>query len=290
MLPSEAGICHTVTLTGATAALELIRPMLEGRLLLATDFDGTISSLVLDPWRARIIPAAQRALRKLASAPETHVAFISGRVVCDLAPRVAVGGASYHGDHGAEVAHAGRGFRPAALRVTREPVAPEVRRMADRLKVEVPQRVPEPWLVVEDKGPAVTFHFRGAPNVEVARAQVRAAVDAIDPDGLLDQPGGRRAWELRPHGATTKAVALARLIERHGPDVVCFLGDDRHDALAFEALRSAREQGSVRGLACGVISPAAGAEETARQADLVFGNAGEAARFLVLLARERVGV
>jgi len=264
-----------------------VRPWLGRRLLVATDFDGTLSRLVLDPWRAGIIPAAQRALRRLASAPETHVAFISGRTVSDLARRARVGGASYHGDHGAEWALASRGFRPAALRIEHEPVDPAALAMAARLREEVPRIVDEPWLVVEDKGPAVTFHFRSAPDTDAARTRVRAAVDAVDGEHLLAQPGGRRAWELRPRGATTKGVALARLIDEHQPGLVLMLGDDRHDAEAFDAVRVARRADGLEGLAVAVISPAADTGEMARRADLLFERADVTARFLTLLARER---
>jgi trehalose-phosphatase len=278
-----------VALTSATEAFARARPLLSGRLLLATDFDGTISRLALDPWRAGIIPGAQRALRQLAAAPDTDVAFISGRTVPDLAARVRVGGVTYHGDHGAERAQARRGFRPTALHVEREPTEPAVAAMADRLKAEVPVLVDEPWLVVEDKGPALTFHFRAAPDVDEARIRVRRAVDDIDGDGLLDQPGGRRAWELRPFGATTKALALARLIDEHQPDVALMFGDDGHDAEAFDTLRVARDEGRLRGLAIAVVSPAGDTVEMARRADLVFAEADETARFLGLLARSRSG-
>ena len=113
-----------------------------------------ISRLSMDLWAALVIPAAQRALRRLAGTPDTHVAFISGRTVADLAPRVRVGSASYHGDHGAERAEAGRGFRPERLAIEHEPVPPATSAMAERLKAEVPRRVDQGWLVVEDKGPA----------------------------------------------------------------------------------------------------------------------------------------
>jgi trehalose-phosphatase len=264
-----------------------VRPWLDRRLLLATDFDGTLSRLVMDPWRAGIIPSAQRALRRLAIAPETHVAIISGRTVSDLAHRVRVGGASYHGDHGAEWALAARGFRPAALRPQHEPVDPAAAAMAARLLEEVPQRVNEPWLVVEDKGPAVTFHFRSAPDTDAARTRVRAAVDAIDRGHLLDQPGGRRSWELRPRGATTKGVALARLIADQQPGLVLMLGDDHHDAEAFDAVRVARRRDGREGLAVAVASPAADTIEMARRADVLFERADVTARFLTLLAGAR---
>ena len=261
--------------------------MLDGQLLLASDFDGTLSGMVLDPWSAGIIPGAQRALRRLAVAPDVDVALISGRTARDLASRARVGGITYLGDHGAEQAVAARGFRPRTLRVEREPADPAVAAMAERLKAEVPRMVAEPWLVLEDKGPALTFHFRAAPDIEAARTQVRAAVEAVDPEGLLDQPGGVRAWELRPHGATTKGVALSRLIDQHRPEAVLMLGDDRHDALAFDALRAARADGAIRGLAIAVMSRADVTAEVAPRADLLLASAADTARFLALLARHR---
>ena len=155
-----------VVFTSALDALRYLHPRLRGRLLLATDFDGTISRLSMEMWQVAVIPAAQRALRRLAASPDTAVAFVSGRTLTDLAPRVRVGGATYHGDHGAEWAIAARGFRATSLHVEREPVDPVVTAMADRLKVEVPRLVGADWLVVEDKGPALTFHFRRAPDIE----------------------------------------------------------------------------------------------------------------------------
>ncbi len=274
-------------LTSAHDAFERVRPLLDGRLLLASDFDGTLSRLVMDPWRAGMVPGARRALRRLAAAADTHVALISGRTARDLAARARIGGISYHGDHGAERAVARRGFRPSALQVERERVDPRVTAMAERLKAEVPRRVDEDWLVLEDKGPALTFHFRSAPDVDEAKARVRAAVDAVDADGLLDRPGGRRAWELRPHGATTKGGALARLIDGHRPDTVLMLGDDAHDALAFDVLRAVRDTGRIRGLAIAVVSPAGETTDMARRADLVLSGPDVTAGFLTLLARAR---
>jgi trehalose 6-phosphate phosphatase len=287
-LPSDhQTVSEGLELASAAEAMELVRPFLGGRLLLACDFDGTISRLDLDLWRSRVLPAAQRALRSLAAAVDTHVAFISGRTVADLATRVAVGGASYHGDHGAEWAVAVRGFRPDHLCIEREPVDPAVQAMADRLKEEVPSIVGEDWLDLEDKGPALTFHYRRAPDIAAARARVRAAVDAVDSQGLLDRPGGVRMWELRPPGATTKRQALERLIDEQRPELVVMLGDDRNDTEAFGSIREARATNGTAGLAVGVLSRASEPEELERAADVVFAGAYVSARFLTLLARER---
>ena len=54
------------------------------RLLVTSDFDGTLSPIVSNPADARPLPAAGRALVALADLPSTSVALISGRALRDL--------------------------------------------------------------------------------------------------------------------------------------------------------------------------------------------------------------
>ena len=98
----------------------------DGRILVASDFDGTLASLVSETGGgATIVPAARRALRRLAVAPDVQVVLLSGRTVLDLAGRARVGGIRYLGDHGAEFGPsptwlpARRARRPSASRPAR---------------------------------------------------------------------------------------------------------------------------------------------------------------------------
>jgi trehalose-phosphatase len=252
-----------------------------------SDFDGTLAELVSDPWGAAIVPAARRALRGLAVAPRVQVALLSGRTVADLASRARVGGIRYLGDHGAEWATPPRGFRIAALHVQREAADPAEVAMARLLEREVPKAVTDAWLVVEAKGPALTFHFRSAPDVDAARDRVVAAVEALDPGRMLARSGGRRSLELRPPGATDKGRALLRLIEQHQPRVALMLGDDHPDAFAFDPLRQAHARGAVDGLAVAVEGHPDLRAGVAERADHVLSSPREAARFLGLLASAR---
>ena len=54
------------------------------RLLVTSDFDGTLSPIVSNPADARPLPAAGDALIALAGLPDTEVALISGRALRDL--------------------------------------------------------------------------------------------------------------------------------------------------------------------------------------------------------------
>lgn len=54
------------------------------RLLVALDFDGTVSPHVTDPMTARALPEAMAAVNRLAALPDTFVAYASGRSLHDL--------------------------------------------------------------------------------------------------------------------------------------------------------------------------------------------------------------
>ncbi len=268
-------------------AVELAAQHLHARpLLVVTDFDGTIARIVDDPWGAAILPLGRRALRALAGLPDVHVVVLSGRTARDAAARVRVGGVTYLGNHGMERAFLRRGARAEWLKTEVDDAAQEAVRAAALLAEEVPKLIPEPWLVVERKSPAVAFHFRTAPDLAQAAAQVRAAVDKLDPDGVLERFPGRRVLELRPYGAVAKGEALQALVERYAPRAVFMLGDDVSDARAFRALTELRARGVTDGIAVAVKArPDWIIAEVIEAADVVLGSPAEATRFLAALAR-----
>lgn len=274
----------------AREAIVLAAPLLVGGpVVLVSDFDGTLAHLSSDPWGASMLRAARRALRRLGADPRVSVVFLSGRGVSDLAGRVRVGGATYLGDHGAERAYLPRRFRALPEHGERSPASPEEMAAAEALAHGVPVEVPDDWLVVERKFPAVCFHFRAAPDVDEARRRVGLAVDRLDGRGALARIQGRRSLELRPHGSTTKADAMRDLLERHPTAAFLALGDDRHDAAAFAVLRHEREAGRARGLSIAVLSHPEWAHEVLPHADLALADAGQAARFLAGLSRAFAG-
>lgn len=270
----------------ARLALRRAEPLLELRpLLVVSDFDGTLSPIVLDPWAARMIVTAQRALRALAGRAGVHVAILSGRTALDVASRTRIGGAIYLGNHGLERGLLGRRRRAAGLAVESDPAAARSAREADRLAKEVARRVDQPWLVVEPKPPAVAFHYRAAPDVAEAGRLVAEAVEALDPDALFVRFPGRRVLELRPPGAASKGDAFRGLLEQIAPRACFVLGDDVSDALAFAELRRAREAGHTAGLALAIQAHAEAPPQVAAAADLLLASPLEAARFLAGLAR-----
>ncbi|MGH2513602.1 MAG: trehalose-phosphatase, partial [Candidatus Limnocylindrales bacterium] len=180
-----------------------------------------------------IAPRARRALRRLSGTTGVSVNFLSGRTVADLAARVRVGGARYLGNDGLESGWLVRSGRPDRIRVQNLPGFEAFIARANGLADAVAADIGASWLVVERKGPAVTFHYRGAPDVAAAGVRVRAVVDRLDSArGFVRHPGARML-ELRPEGATTKAQAIVELLAEVRPGLALTLGDGGTDASAF---------------------------------------------------------
>jgi trehalose-phosphatase len=269
------------------AAVEAAASHLDRRpLLVVSDFDGTLSRIVDDPWGAQILPLGRRALRALASLPDVHVVVLSGRSAPDVAARVRVGNVTYLGNHGMERGFVPRRGRPDSLGTTVDGASHEAIHMAERLADELPRVVHEPWLIVERKPPAVAFHFRTAPDIAAASAQVRAAVDAADPEGVLERFAGRRVLELRPFGAVAKGEALTALVDELRPASVFLLGDDVSDAMAFRALRDLRAAGKADGVAVAIQARAEVPVEVLESADIVLASPADATRFLSAIYRK----
>jgi trehalose-phosphatase len=268
------------------AAVEAAARHLERRpLLVVSDFDGTLSRIVDDPWGAQILPLGRRALRALAALPDVHVVVLSGRSAPDVAARVRVGGVTYLGNHGMERGFVPRHGRPEQLRTSVDDASHEAIHAAERLADEMPRMITEPWLIVERKPPAVAFHYRTAPDLAAAALRVHDAVDVLDPDGILERFPGRRVLELRPFGAVAKGEALTSLVAEFKPRSVFMLGDDVSDAMAFRALRELRAAGTTDGVAVAIQARAEVPAEVVAAADIVLGSPVDATRFLAALYR-----
>ncbi len=254
-------------------------------LLIVSDFDGTLSKIVDDPWGAEMIPLGRHALRALAGLPDVHVAVLSGRTAADVAARVRVGGVTYLGNHGMERGYLPRGARPERLTASVDEASHEAIHVAERLADQVPRVVDEPWLIAERKPPAVAFHYRTAPDRSEAATRVRAAVDALDPENVLERFPGRRVLELRPPGAVAKDGALSTLVAELRPKSVIMLGDDVSDAMAFRALRALRARGVTDGAAVAVQARSEVPPEVLASADVVLASPADATRFLSSLYR-----
>ncbi|HKP05707.1 MAG TPA: trehalose-phosphatase [Microbacterium sp.] len=202
------------------------------RLLVALDFDGTLSPLEDEPMDARMLPAARDAVDALIATPDTIVAFVSGRSLVDLRVIAEHDDASQEllaGSHGAEFWIPGEGIASHG-----EDDADVALRDALRGHAEdATAHLEGVW--IEPK----TFGF----GVHTRRASAEAAAEAnrvVDAIVSAEAPQWRRRtghniveFAFRHEG---KDSAIAELRERVGATAVLFAGDDVTDEDALASL------------------------------------------------------
>lgn len=201
-----------------------------GHLLLCLDFDGTLSELTNDPWKAVPLPRAKNAIAQLAKHPEKlTVAIISGRDLDTLLKLLGLrDGLLFAGTHGLEfIGRDGvRRFAPGVDRCAKDTEA--VREFIAR---SIPK---DRGFIIEDKGIALTVNYRNAAPDDARQAL--AAFDAF----VLQRPTlqllqGKMIHEALPRGVGGKGDAVEFFIREAGvagPRTTYF-GDDTTDEDAF---------------------------------------------------------
>lgn len=232
------------------------------RLLVATDYDGTISPIVNDPARALPERRAVVALRALSQLPHTEVAVISGRRLDDLAAFLpGLEGVHMVGSHGSEFDAGFADQLPQEKRDALKQLRSELREIARGAA----------GATIEEKPASVALHVRNA-----APEDARRSLEAVEA-GPAQTPGvsvkhGKQVIELCVIDSD-KGRALSYIRERSNATACVFLGDDVTDEDAFRAMH-----GPDLGIKVGE-------GETAAQMRL--SDPVDVARFLAALAQAR---
>ncbi|SLF38731.1 Putative trehalose phosphatase [Mycobacteroides abscessus subsp. abscessus] len=194
------------------------------RLLVASDYDGTIAPLVNNPDHARPHPESTTALRALAGLPSTTSALISGRALRDLATLSRLPSEVHLvGSHGSEFdagfVHAIDGDAKALLKT-----------IATKLSAIAAEY---PGVAIELKPASVALHVRNA-SEEDADAALRQALSVANGWGA-QVTEGKKVLEFAVI-PTDKGQALDILRHQEGATAAVFFGDDVTDEKAFKRL------------------------------------------------------
>lgn len=203
------------------------------------DIDGTLAPIVELAADAHV-PESTRQLVKALANRYGMVACVSGRRASEARAMVSVGTISYVGSHGAELLRAG----------WTEPVLdPQVEDWGRRVN-EFAREVESADLRrnrvrIEDKGPILAFHWRGAHDEDAARAAVDTVAARAEAAGFRTH-WGRKVLEVRPPVTFDKGSGITALLDGAEIDAALFVGDDRTDLDAFGALRRLADEGRIK--------------------------------------------
>ncbi|MGA0566405.1 trehalose-phosphatase [Rathayibacter sp. KR2-224] len=199
------------------------------RLLVALDFDGTVSPLVDNPSESRVLPGARAALTEFDTMPNTWVAFVSGRPLDGLAR---VTEADEHAmliaSHGVEVRLTG-GSVDVGLT---DEESSRLNALASELERIV---AATPGSHLERKPVGLGLHTRGVPKAAAREADDAARNAAAALGGGFLERAGKDILEFAVRDAT-KGDSIERLREHVHATGVLYAGDDVTDEDAFAVL------------------------------------------------------
>jgi trehalose 6-phosphate phosphatase len=221
----------------ADTLAEALKPITDdpSRAAVLCDIDGTLAPIVERADQATVREEVSRLLGRLARR-YALVACVSGRPAAEARRLVGVGGIAYAGSHGAELLEPGA-HRPRLL--------PAFASWEDRVRRFAAERDTSRLRVlrvrIEDKGPIVAFHWRGAHDEEAARTHLEGIAAEAEAAGLATH-WGRKVLEVRPPVKVDKGQAVRELVGRAQVRSAMFGGDDATDLDAFDALDAMVEE------------------------------------------------
>jgi trehalose 6-phosphate phosphatase len=196
--------------------------------LVASDFDGVLAPLVLDPMASRPLPGTIESLEGLAGLPSTYAAVVSGRDLATLTQLTGLAGSDVTriGSHGGESSAA-----DAAAALTHDQ-----RAELDAVTAELEEvTAAHSGAGLEHKPAAVVLHTRRMADEASARDAEAAALEVTGRHTGLHVLHGKHVVEVSVVRAD-KGTALVALRDEVGADAVAYLGDDVTDEDAFRAL------------------------------------------------------
>src|ERR1700759_1017709 len=228
------------------------------------DIDGTLAPIVEHAADAHV-PESTRQLLITVARRYGLVAVVSGRRASQARAMVSIGSINYVGSHGVELLRAG--WTEAQL----DPdVADWVRRIHDFGRESDTAEGRKRRVRLEDKGPIVAFHWRGAPDEDTAKATVDAIAERAQEAGLRTH-WGRKVLEVRPPVKIDKGSGINRLLQEVGPEIemALYVGDDTTDIDAFRTLGTLVEEGRLERAVRVGVSSEEGPSEIQAEADFV---------------------
>jgi trehalose-phosphatase len=201
-----------------------------------TDFDGTLADLAPTPAEAVMARDVHAGLVALGACPGVTIGVVSGRRLADVEARVHGDAEFVAGLHGLEITGPGVAFHHYAL----DAVAPVIAGIAASTAQELAWC---PGVLLENKTYALTCHVRLAPPELAGRAleEFEALAEPELEARVLKLLTGAKALELLPavdwhKGRAAEWIRARVRAQADRPVSVVYLGDDRTDEDAFDAL------------------------------------------------------
>ncbi len=204
------------------------------RILLLTDYDGTLTPIASRPSGAILNDSVRRLLQSISKKKHFRVGVLSGRSLSQIKGLVGLKGIIYAGNHGCEIADGVKTLlHPGTAKM--KPALKEILRALEKRFAGNKQ------VIVENKKLSIAFHYRLLKSREKIRQAKKSFAQITAPyleKKKIEIMQGKKVLEVRPRAMINKGQALRWIAGRccGRRPLVIYLGDDTTDEYAFSAL------------------------------------------------------
>jgi trehalose 6-phosphate phosphatase len=264
--------------TAAATLAEQLAPLRADpeRSAVLLDVDGTLAPIVRHADDATVPEAVRGVLIQVAKRYGV-VACVTGRRATDARRIVSIGSIAYVGAHGGEL------LRPGSVQPEVDRTLEEwTRRVQEFAREADTAELSRVRVRLEDKSSIVAFHWRGAPDEDIARAAVDELANRAEAVGLTTH-WARKVLEVRPPVRMDKGIGIRRLLREADVRAALYAGDDATDLDAFAALTEMAEQGRIETVVLAGVASDEAPPEIVERADVVLDGPGDVRALLEAL-------
>lgn len=209
------------------------------KIILLTDFDGTLAPIQEHPDLAALPEEVRRILLKFSQNSAFFLGIITGRSLRQIKKLVNIPGLLYAANHGIELEGPGVRFSSSEAKKARYNLWHIYMRLFKSLHhIE--------GVYLEDKGYSVSLHYRlvkKAKDVEFIAMTLTSIAKPYLERNALSLSTGKMVYEIRPPVTWNKATTIQWLLTNYFPlnfgedALLIYLGDDKADIEVFHALK-----------------------------------------------------
>lgn len=212
------------------------------KIILLTDFDGTLTPIREHPDLAVLSEEARNVLLKFSRNRTFFLGIITGRSLRQIKKLVNIPGVLYAANHGIELEGPGIRFSSSEAKKARCNLWHMYMRLFKSLRhIE--------GVYLEDKGYTISLHYRlvkKASDVEFITKTLDSIIKPYLERKMLFLTTGKMVYEIRPPVKWNKATTIQWLLTNYfplefsGDALLVYLGDDQADIEVFTALDGKR--------------------------------------------------
>lgn len=212
------------------------------KIILLTDFDGTLTPIREHPDLAVLSEEARNVLLKFSRNRTFFLGIITGRSLRQIKKLVNIPGVLYAANHGIELEGPGIRFSSSEAKKARCNLWHMYMRLFKSLRhIE--------GVYLEDKGYTISLHYRlvkKARDMEFITKTLDSIIKPYLERKMLFLTTGKMVYEIRPPVKWNKATTIQWLLTNYfplefsGDALLVYLGDDQADIEVFTALDGKR--------------------------------------------------